>query len=214
MATLFEQYRPKSWAELIGQEKIVARIDQVRKRGLGGRAYWLSGGSGQGKSSAARLIAAEIADEMNVEEIDASEATPAALREIERSMHTLGLGQKAGRAWILNESHGLRKDSIRQLLVMLERLPAHVVVIFTTTCDGEATLFEDCDDANPLLSRCVVLPLARRDLAKPFAERARMIAQAEGLDGRPIEAYLKLVQQHKSNMRAVLNAIEAGAMAD
>ena len=26
MATLFEQYRPKTWAELIGQEKIVARI--------------------------------------------------------------------------------------------------------------------------------------------------------------------------------------------
>ena len=214
MATLFEQYRPKTWAELIGQEKIVARIDQVRKRGLGGRAYWLSGGSGQGKSSAARLIAAEIADEMNIEEIDASEATPAALREIERSMHTLGLGQKSGRAWILNESHGLRKVSIRQLLVMLERLPAHVVVIFTTTCDGEATLFEDCDDANPLLSRCVVLPLARRDLAKPFAERAREIAQAEGLDGKPIEAYLRLVQQHKSNMRAVLNAIEAGVMAE
>ena len=214
MATLFEQYRPKTWAELIGQEKIVARIDQVRKRGLGGRAYWLSGGSGQGKSSAARLIAAEIADDMNIEEIDASEATPAALREIERSMHTLGLGQKGGRAWILNESHGLRKDSIRQLLVMLERLPAHVVVIFTTTCDGEATLFEDCDDANPLLSRCVVLPLARRDLAKPFAERARQIAQAEGLDGKPIEAYLRLVQQHKSNMRAVLNAIEAGVMAE
>jgi hypothetical protein len=61
-------------------------------------------------------------------------------------------------------------------------------------------------------SHCLRLELARRDLAKPFAERARQIAQSEGLDGLPIERYVRLVQEHRNNLRAVLSAVEAGEM--
>jgi hypothetical protein len=50
-------------------------------------------------------------------------------------------------------------------------------------------------------------------LARAFAERAKQIAQAEGLDGKPIEQYVRLVQTHRQNFRAVLQAIEAGEMA-
>jgi len=67
-------------------------------------------------------------------------------------------------------------------------------------------------DATPLLSRCIRFDLARRDLARPFAERAQAIAQAEGLDGKPIDAYIRLIQKHRQNLRAAIQEIESGAM--
>lgn len=211
-AQLHEQYRPRQWSDVVAQDRVLAQIDVLRKRGLAGRAYFIQGASGTGKTTIARLLATEVAEEFNIDECDASELTPAALRELERSLQTRGLGDKGGRAVLVNEVHGLRKDSVRQLLVMLERLPAHVLVVFTTTNDGAAMLFEDTEDCAPLLSRCIKLELARRDLAKPFAERARAVAQSEGLDGQPIERYVKLLQECRNNLRAAIQAIEAGAM--
>ena len=184
---LHEQYRPSGWDEVVGQDKAIARIKRLAKRGLTGRSYWISGQSGTGKTTIARLIAAEVADADWVEEIDATDLTPARLKETERSMQCRGFG-RGGRAYIVNEAHGLARHTIRQLLVMLERLPAHVVWLFTTTVDGQENLFGEVEDSHPLLSRCIDLPMARRDLAKAFAARAKMIARQEGLDGKPFDS--------------------------
>jgi DNA polymerase-3 subunit gamma/tau len=208
--TLFEKYRPQTWNDVVGQSKVVETIDRLRPRGLTGRAYFLSGASGTGKTTIALLLAREVADEVCIEEYDAGELTGPLIRDLERRLAVKGLG-KGGRAVIVNEAHGLKPEAIRALLVALERIPSHALWCFTTTMEGKETLF-DKEDASPLMSRCVRLDLARRDLAKPFAERAQQVAQAEGLDGLPIERYVRLVHEHRGNLRAVLQAVEAGEM--
>ena len=54
---LFEKYRPRSFDDLIGQDKIKQRLELIHSRtGLAGRAYWIAGQSGTGKSTVARII--------------------------------------------------------------------------------------------------------------------------------------------------------------
>jgi DNA polymerase-3 subunit gamma/tau len=208
---LHEQYRPTRWEELVGQKRIVKRIDRLRKRGLGGRAYWISGPSGTGKTTIARLIAAEVASEWATEEADATDLTAARVRDLERESHLRGLGTPNERAYIVNEAHGMNKRVVRQFLTTLERIPSHVVWLFTTIPSGQKLLFEGCVDASPLVSRCVRLDLGIRSPVY-FARRARKIARIEGFDSKPLDEYVELVRKHNFNFRAVLQEIEAGVM--
>ena len=99
---LAEQYRPTTFDDVVGQDKALARLGALRRRGLAGRAYWINGQSGTGKTTIARLIASEVADPFNVVEIDAGELTRAKLAELERVAGLYGMGAKPGRAYLVN----------------------------------------------------------------------------------------------------------------
>lgn len=212
---LAEKYRPTRIEDVAGHERVKKALARIfATSGVGGRAFWFSGPSGSGKTTLARIVAREIADPDfpgNVQEIDAGAVGPAVIREIEDSLVTCAMGRKQGRAVIVNEAHGLRADAIRQLLVTLERIPDHAVWVFTTTAAGEVDLFESKIDAGPLRSRCIPFDLGTdRGTNAVFAARAMDIARAEGLDGSGLDAYKMAVARSRGNLRAVLQAVEAG----
>ncbi len=210
MRPLHEQQRPRAFDDVIGQDRAIERIRTVGDPG--GQTFWISGSSGTGKTTLARIIAGQVADDFYVVEYDsADQFKQAELDSMTEFMELYSLG-RGGRAWIINEAHGLRSPIVRQLLGVIERLPEHVVLIFTTTRDGQAKLFEDDIDAGPLLSRCIKVSLTNQGLAKAMAPKLRAGAEAAGLNGKPEPEYVKLMQRCHNNVREAWAEIQSGAM--
>lgn len=212
MKPLYEECRPRTWAQVVGQDKALQMIDTLRRRGLGGRVLYITGGSGTGKTTIARLVAGELADEYAIIEIDAADLNMETVREFERMCRCRPIG-KGWHVFIVNEAHKLTNAVVSRLLSVFEadEVQRHSTWIFTTTSAGDR-LFDENFDSGPFGSRCVQIPLSQRNLAQVFAERAREIAQANGLDGQPIEKYVRLLKDCRNNLRDALNRIESGLM--
>jgi replication factor C small subunit len=206
---LYETYRPKSLADVLGQEKVTKALSRLLKTN-DHEAIWLEGPSGTGKTSIALALASELgAGKFDVIQLDGKALDFRACQALEEQLRYAPWS--GHRVVIVDESHAVTKGTVQWLLTALERIPQGTWWIFTTTETIREDLFGEF--SSPLASRCKIFHLTNQGLAPIFARRAREIAQAEGLDGQPEGAYLNLVRACRNNMRAVLQKIEMGDMA-
>lgn len=206
MAALYEEMRPRSWEQVVGQSAALQIVDNCRQRGgLASRAYWIVGPSGSGKTTIARLIAGEVADGWGLTEFDsASEVTAEFIRQATNDKRSRPFGR--GYCYVVNEAHGFRQDQVERILGLIESLPAWQTWVFTTTDKGQQSLMFDCDDAGPLMSRCIKLKLqcSEFEFSKNFVKQAHSV----GIELTIAEASA-IMRRNKGNYRAALVELES-----
>ena len=218
MIPLHEKYRPRRLQDVIGQDKAVTVLSRF-DNDYGGRGFYFTGKSGTGKSTLALIIAESVAGcREGITETTGRELTLTTLRDwYGRVSGAPGLF--GGFALVVNESHGLSAPVIEVFLNILESLPRWCVVIFTTTRAGN-DLFDDKIDAGPFRSRCLCLALmpqrGQGSYVTDMAQWLHDIATKEGLNGKPVSAYERLLDARHcdGNAREALMFIESGGMMD
>jgi len=221
---LARKWRPRTFADVVGQEEIVRALTNAVTADRLAHAYLFSGPRGVGKTTTARLLAAAI----NCNTSDHPTATPcgtcaSCLEVLEgRSLDTLEIdGATHGKVdqardlieivsyapsrdrrkvFIIDEVHAISSAAFQALLKTLEEPPSHAVFILATT--------ERHKIPATILSRCQRFDF-RRLTDDEVAGRLADIAGREGFDivdeGREAKGKKPVVE------RAALTALAAAA---
>lgn len=152
---LARKYRPRTFAEVIGQEHIVQALSRAIERDRVGQAYLLVGPRGVGKTSTARILAKslncergptvepclqcppcreiEAGGDSDVIEIDgASNNSVDDVRALRDRIHYQPLRDRR-KIYIIDEVQRLSGPAFDALLKTLEEPPGHALFLFATT---------------------------------------------------------------------------------
>jgi len=194
---LYRKYRPKSFAEFVGQEHIVKTLTNALSRGRVAHAYLFTGPRGVGKTTIARILAKAVNCETRKENeyepcnkcsvcqeinegrsLDIIEIDAASNRGIDE-IRELREGIKFSptrlkyKVFIIDEVHQLTKEAFNALLKTLEEPPAHAIFILATT--------EIHKVPETIISRCQRFDFHKLTVDK-IMERLAKIAKAEGIE--------------------------------
>ena len=208
---LARKYRPRTFADVIGQEHIVRALSRAVDAGRVGQAYMLVGPRGVGKTSSARILAKSLnceqgptltpclecapcveierGGDMDVIEIDgASNNGVEDVRDIRDAVHTRPIRDRR-KIYIIDEVQRLSGQAFDALLKTLEEPPAHAMFLFATTDPHKIP--------DTIVSRCQVFEFRR---LRELDVRAKLerVCQAEGVavDGEV------LYSKHATNRHA------------
>ncbi len=217
---LYRRFRPQRFADVVGQDLVVATLRRAVAEGKLGHAYLLSGQRGVGKTSVARILARAancLAPEdgepcnrceacrrilaggsLDVVEIDgASNRGVDQIRRLREEVAYVPAGSRY-KVYIIDEVHMLTGEAFNALLKTLEEPPPHVLFIFATT--------EPHKVPATVLSRCQAFELGPIP-EEGIAEVLQRVAQAEGIFLEPAAADL-IARRSRGALRDALVVLE------
>ncbi|MFA6992937.1 MAG: AAA family ATPase, partial [Candidatus Gracilibacteria bacterium] len=131
---LYRKYRPQSFKDVIGQDHVVKTLEGALKLGNIFHAYLFAGSRGTGKTTLARIVAAELGASGNdIYEIDAASNNGVdEMRALNEAVNTMPFNSPY-KVYIFDEVHMFSKSAFNALLKTLEEPPKHVIFILATT---------------------------------------------------------------------------------
>lgn len=132
---LYKRYRPRTFAEVVGQPEAVAALRGMVAKKAVPHALLFSGPSGVGKTTLCRILKDELGcnSEWDFEEHDS--ATFRGIDTVRRVGKNAGLRPVRGkcRVFLFDECHQFSKDAQEGVLKLAEDTPKHCYLFFATT---------------------------------------------------------------------------------
>lgn len=204
MPALYRQYRPSTFAEIIGQRHITSILEQEILKNKIAHAYLFQGPRGTGKTTTARVFAKRLncsksktaepcntcsactafeqKRSLDVLEIDA--ASNRGIEDIRALRETVSLSPTNGsyKIYIIDEVHMLSGPAFAALLKTLEEPPSHVVFILATT--------ELHKVPATIASRCQLFRFRRATEEEMHARLSHLLAQEKRIVAPEVIAFI------------------------
>ncbi|MCL2310664.1 MAG: DNA polymerase III subunit gamma/tau [Proteobacteria bacterium] len=217
---LARQWRPRTFAELVGQSHVVTALQNALTRGRVHHAYLLTGTRGVGKTTLARILAKSLNCEQGVTatpcgvcaactaidegrfvdllELDAASNTGIDnMREIlDNARYAPTVGRY--KVYLIDEVHMLSKAAFNSMLKTLEEPPEHVKFVLATTDPQKIPV--------TVLSRCLQFSLKPLP-AEQVKARLAYILEAEKIafdDG----ALMQIARAARGSLRDALSLLD------
>ncbi|MDP9088742.1 MAG: DNA polymerase III subunit gamma/tau [Pseudomonadota bacterium] len=218
---LARKWRPKRFAEMVGQEHVLRALSNALDSGKVHHAFLFTGTRGVGKTTVARILAKslncetagvssnpcgvcaacrEIDEGRFVDLIEVDAASRTKVDDTREMLDNVQYAPTRGRykVYLIDEVHMLSSHSFNALLKTLEEPPPHVKFLLATTDPQKLPV--------TVLSRCLQFSLKRLP-AVLIGERLKFIAAAENLAFEP-SAIALLARAAEGSMRDALSLMD------